>query len=87
MKFYREIKESKKLLPNQRIFKLHGILLALWLGMYFVGASFYQIMATFKGAEMNDVILGIGWIGYVIMDATEMFIFGLVVYLLLPLTE
>ena len=88
IKLYKDIKDSRKLLPRVGVFKLHGYLLGTWLILYIVSILLLQIGSHLNlTTNQKDIVFGICWILFPFFDFTELTTFFLVVSLMLPVTE
>ena len=87
-KLQRDTKESKKLLPNQRLFLLHRNLLVAFTVL--VGVNYFVAwLASNTNTTSNAfyVWAGLSYLTMMLADLVESAIFYLVVSLMLPITE
>jgi hypothetical protein len=87
VRLYKDIDHSTKLLPNKRIFIIHGCFLAFYL---LVAAVIALITYWFEHTENVDTVLtllGINDLLASLGDLLEVLTFFLVVKLMLPITQ
>ena len=87
-RLYRDVKHSRKLLPDKNIFILHGSLLTAFLVIYLVQTVTLQIGEKKpSGSNSQLVLYGIVDLLGLISNCVEMATFYLVVFLMLRVTE
>ena len=87
IKIYREVKQTKKLLPNKRVFTLHGCLLILYLVFYSAERILTHCALHTHDLTKFYIFAGVVNIMICLRDLTEMATFFLVVKMMLPFTE
>ena len=87
-RLYRDVKHSRKLLPDKNIFILHGSLLTAFLVIYLVQTVIQQVAEKKpSGSNSQLVLYGIFDLLGLIADCIEMATFYLVVFLMLRVTK
>lgn len=90
-KLYSDVKNSQKLLPDKKIFAIHGALLFAFLLLFAINETFYFWIKDAEeagdGPIRIDVLYGNTQIAEFLQNVSELFIFFLVVYLLMSQTK
>ena len=86
MRLYSNVNQSKKLLPNKHLFKLHGFLLVSYLLVYVVCQILMYIYSHTDG-NIGQVLHGVYDLLNCFTLPTEVITFFLVVKLMLPITK
>jgi branched-subunit amino acid ABC-type transport system permease component len=88
VRLYKDIEHSEKLLPNKRIFILHGSLLVAYILIFVIQLILYYLYnRTLYGSDENLTLLGVIDISVCLQDLIQMLTFFLVVKLMIPLTK
>ena len=87
VRLYKDVRQSKKLLPNKGIFKLHGWLLAAYLLIFLVVQVVLIAITHVKEDGTYLVLVGSIYILLCVGNLLEMATFFLVVKLMLPITK
>lgn len=88
VKLYRDLKHSKKLLPNKRIFIVHGSLLTTFLVLFLLAMILTQLyLKTTVGSPKYLTLRGIVDLDFLVYNSIEVATFFLVVSLMLPVSK
>lgn len=87
IRLYKDIKHSEKLLPNKRIFILHGSLLASYLFLYVLYQVIYSVYIHSENLVTILYLRGINDILISLTNFLEIMTFLLVIKLMLPVTQ
>jgi hypothetical protein len=86
-RLYNDVALSKKLLPNKRLFIIHGSLLSAFLVLYALADIFEYIALHSSSSTTEYTLLIIVYLFLCIENLLEMLTFFLVVKLMLPFTR
>jgi hypothetical protein len=86
-RLYNDVALSKKLLPNKRLFIIHGSLLCSFLTLYALTDIFEYIASHSSNTTTECILLVFCYLFLCINNLLEMLTFFLVVKLMLPFTQ
>lgn len=86
IKLYRDVKQSEKVLPNKRVFILHGVVLSAFVLAYALRSIVFTVADSLYTETYEPYTLfGIGDLLILTENTTEIVTFFMVIFLILPL--